>query len=175
MDVETNLVNRVANSKLKTINLEDYFPDTEITGIDLKDYLFKGLILKEKEFRETLKETAWETYNGKFVHVFCSTDAIIPMWAYMLISTYLQPQTDTIYFGTLEQALSKYYTIQIDKMDWSIYEGLPVVIKGCSHHPVPPSAYMDLTTKLRPVARSIMFGEPCSTVPIFKKSVRRTE
>ncbi len=175
MEVESNLVNRVANSRLKTINLEEFYPKEEIVGIDLKVFLFKELILKEKEYREALKEIDWDNYRNKFVHVFCSTDAIIPMWAYMLISTYLQPVTDKLYYGTQDVALSKYYHSIIRELDLSTFEGLPIVIKGCSKHPVPPSAFMDLTAQLRPVARTIMFGEPCSTVPIYKKSQQRSK
>lgn len=172
MEIQTHLVNRVANSSLKTINLEDYFPKTSIVGIDLKNYLFKELILREKDFRDALSEKNWEEYRDQFVHIFCSTDAIIPMWAYMLISTYLQPYTDLLFWGNEEQALGKYYSLTIHRIDLTPYTDQRVVIKGCSKHPVPASAFMDLTTRLRPLAKSIMFGEPCSTVPIFKQKTR---
>lgn len=163
------LVNRVANSKLKTINLEHYFPTVDIVEFDLREYLFKDLILIEKDFRESLKAVDWTVYDHKAVAVHCSTDAIIPTWAFMLVSTYLVPHASKIFLGTKKSLIEEEYRIRLENLDYSQYEDVPVVIKGCSQKPVPESAYVHLTTRLIPVARSIMYGEACSTVPIFKK------
>ncbi len=164
------LVNRVANSALITINLENYFPDKlSFVEIDIKDYLFKELILKEKDFRTALKEINWENYKGKTVLLYCSADAIIPVWAYMLFSAQLAPYADLIHFGKKTHFLEEHYNKSIAELDLSIHEGKRVVIKGCSDKEVPASAYVSLTRALQPFAQSIMYGEPCSTVPIFKR------
>jgi hypothetical protein len=167
--MEKPLINKVANSSLVNLNLENYFPKTEIVSFDLKDYLFHGLILKEKDFRAALKEYDWSTVESKILHVYCSTDAIIPVWAFMLVSAYAQPYAENVFLGTKEEFLSHHYRKVIESTDFSEYEGQRIVIKGCSQKPVPASAYLTLTAKLRPYAQSIMYGEPCSTVPIFKK------
>jgi hypothetical protein len=163
------LVNRVSASSLITINLEDYFPRNPIVDFDLKDFLFHGLILKEKDFRAALKAHNWEEYQGKYLAVFCSADAIIPTWAYMLVAAHAQPFAEQIFMGTSEVFVEKHYGLVLDAMDFAHLKGKRVVIKGCSNKPVPPSAYVDLTGKLQPLAQSIMYGEPCSTVPIFKR------
>jgi len=163
------LVNRVANSGLITLNLEDYFPKQEIATFDLKGFLFMEMILKEKDFRAALKEYDWTQYEGKILTVFCSADAIIPVWAYMLVATYAEPFAADIFQGTKEEYLKAVYRGVLKDMDFAQYEGKRIVIKGCSNKPVPPAAYLALTTKLRPFAQSIMYGEPCSTVPIFKR------
>ena len=163
------LVNRVANSGLITINLEDFFPKTELVAFDLKDYLFKELILKEKDFREALKSHDWELYSGKIITVFCSADAIIPVWAYMLVSSYAQPVAEEVFHGNKEEYLKAAYQKIVANIDGAQYQEKRIVIKGCSNKPVPASAYVDLTSKLRPFARTVMYGEPCSTVPIFRK------
>jgi len=164
------LINRVANSALITVNLENYFPDhLSFVTIDIKDYLFKELILKEKDFRAALKEMVWEDYTGKTVLLYCSTDAIIPVWAYMLFSAQLTPYASHIYFGEKTAFLEEHYNKVIAEVDMSIYEGKRIVIKGCSDKDVPASAYVTLTRALQPHAQSIMYGEPCSTVPIFKR------
>lgn len=165
----TPLVNRVANSGLKVFNLEDHFPMHSIVEFDLKQYLFKELILKEKDFRSALKEIDWSQYKDKIVVVFNSNDAIIPIWAYMLVSSYLTGQAHNIFQGTQQEYLKHHYQLLVDNIDGSIYQEERVVIKGCSNKPVPPSAYAALTSKLKPYAQSIMFGEPCSTVPITKR------
>ncbi len=166
---ETKLVNRVANSRLKVINLEKYFPEIEIVEFDLKDYLFMELILKEKEFRSSLMEVDWSAYTGKAVALNCSTNAIIPTWAYMLAATFLEPVADRIFMGTKKELIEEEYRNKLNSLDYTQYKDEMIVIKGCSQKPVPTSAYVDLTTKLRPLARSIMYGEACSTVPIYKK------
>lgn len=166
---QSTLVNRVAESGIITINLEDYYPSEEIVVFDLKEYLFHGLILKEKEFRQSLTEIDWSTFQDKAVLVQCSTDAIIPLWAYMLIGSYLTSIAKDVFQGTQEEYLTTRYKNMIDAMDVSQYAAQRIVIKGCSQKPVPAQAYASLTMKLKPLAQSIMFGEPCSTVPIYKK------
>ncbi len=168
METDKPLVNRVANSKLKLINLEEHYPGDAVS-FDLKDHLFMELILKEKDFRAALKELDWSSYEGRLVAVHCSADAIIPSWAYMLVSSYLEPVAKAHYLCSPDQVMTLYYTDVLVKEDWSSYEGERVVIKGCSNKPVPVSAYLELTKQLRPYAQSIMFGEPCSTVPVFKR------
>lgn len=167
--IVTPLVNRVANSGIKVFNLEDHYPSVPIKEIDLKQFLFKELILKEKDFRSELKEINWDDYQDKIVLVYNSNDAIIPIWAYMLVSQYLKGKAAETYTGTKKEYLTHYYQNLIDGLDASSFEDERVVIKGCSNKPVPPSAYAALTSKLKPYAQSIMFGEPCSTVPIFKR------
>ena len=167
--MEGPLVNRVANSGLITIKLEDYFPAVEFDEIDIKDYLFQGLILKEKDFRSAIKEIDWTRYQDKVLLIYCSTDAIIPVWAYMLISAQAAPYAKHIYFGNQQDYLNYHYRALIDQMDTSEYDGQRIVIKGCSEKEVPASAYLYLTQRLQPFAQSIMYGEPCSTVPIFKR------
>lgn len=167
--MENTLVNRVANSGLITLNLEEDYPKSEFTEFDIKDYLFMGLILKEKDFRTALKDIDWKTYQGKILLVYCSTDAIVPVWAYMLIAAYAKPYVADIYNGQQQAYLENYYTNLIKSRDYNNYNGQRIVIKGCSKKPVPPSAYLELTAALQPHAQSIMYGEPCSTVPIFKR------
>jgi hypothetical protein len=166
---ETPLVNRVAESGILTIDLEQYYPQQDILSFDLKDYLFHGLILKEKDFRDALKALDWTLYDGRIVTIHCSTDAIIPLWAYMLVSQYLVDQAHTVYVGTIDSYLSHHYQTVIDGWEVEPYRDARVVIKGCSHRPVPPAAYAQATFRLRTVALSLMFGEPCSTVPIYKR------
>jgi Protein of unknown function (DUF2480) len=167
--MENVLVNRVAESGITIINLEDFFPTTEFAIFDIKDYLFHGMILKEKDFREALKETDWSIFNNKIVLIVCSADAIIPLWAYMLISQYLYQKAVDIYLGSKEDYLQLHFSREIDKVDLLQYKDQRIVIKGCSLKPVPASAYAKITLALKPLALSIMFGEPCSTVPIYKR------
>ncbi len=165
----TTLVNRVTESGIITINLEDYFPKYEFISFDIKDFLFQGLILKEKDFREALKNLNWSIYEAKIVLVSCSTDAIIPLWAYMLIESHLHGISADAYQGTEDEYLRMYYRSVLNHLDAEQYAEKRIVIKGCSHKPVPSYAYGYITHLLRPYAQSIMFGEPCSTVPIFKR------
>jgi len=167
--MDAPLVNRVANSGLITLNLEDHFPQQEMVSFDLKDHLFHGLILKEKDFRKALKEHNWEQYQDKILLIHCTADAIIPVWAYMLVISYAQPYVSDSYQGDQDLYLRHYYENVIATQDYAQYEGDKVVIKGCSHKPVPPAAYMALTAALKPYAQSVMYGEPCSTVPVFKR------
>lgn len=163
------LINRVAASSLITLNLEDFFPEGEVVIFDLKDYLFRELILKEKDFRQALKAIDWSQYAGKHLLITCSTDAIIPIWAYMLVTVYATPVARSIFQGTPEEFYKKTFTDTLNQLDLKQYENKLLVIKGCSNKPVPTSAYVDLTRLLQPIAKSIMFGEPCSTVPLYKK------
>lgn len=166
---EQVLVNRVAESGLITLNLEDFFPKGAIATFDLKDYLFMELILKEKDFREALKNHDWNQYQDKILLVYCSADAIIPVWAYMLVTAYATPYAKDIFQGDAENYYKTAFNKALMELDATKYNQERIVIKGCSDKPVPPSAYVELTRKLQPYAQSIMYGEPCSTVPIFKR------
>ncbi len=163
------IVNRVANSPLKTINLEHFYPETDFVSLDLKDFLFQGLLLKEKDFRASMKAYPWDEIGGKTLLIYCSTDAIIPVWAYSLVAKYASTQVKNIYVGNQQAYLSHYYQKVIEKLDVSAYKDQMVVIKGCSDKEVPPAAYAFLTAKLVPIVKSVMYGEPCSTVPIYKR------
>lgn len=167
--MEDLLVNRVASSGLVTINLEDFFPKGEIAHFDLVDYLFMGLILKEKDFREALKNHDWTQYQGKVLLVYCSNDSIIPVWAYMLVATYAEPFAKDIFQGDQDNYYKAAFNRALGQIDPAKYADQRVVIKGCSDQPVPPSAYLELTRLLKPQVISIMYGEPCSTVPIYKR------
>ncbi len=167
--MEKFLVNKVANSNLVTVNLEKFFPSNSLAPFDIKDFLFHGLILKEKDFRLALKEFDWAKLKSAHLCVYCSTDAIIPTWAYMLVASYAEGECESVFQGNEQEFLNHYYNQFINSMDASIYQDERIVIKGCSDKPVPAGAYLALTSFLKPVARSIMYGEPCSTVPIYKK------
>jgi len=166
---EGPIINRVANSGLITLNLEEYYPTNQIEQFDLKDHLFKELILKEKDFRATVKEWDWSQYQDKTLLIFCSTDAIIPVWAYMLVAASAGPFASNIYQGSQSEFLNHHYMQVLAAGDYKQYQGKRIVIKGCSNKPVPPAAYAELTRRLKPFAQSVMYGEPCSTVPIFKR------
>lgn len=163
------LINKVSESALITLNLEDYYPKESIVLFDLKDYLFMGLILKEKDFREALKNLDLEPYANKIVSVTCSADAVIPMWAYMLTASYLQPVATEVFFGNEEEAKKEILLNNISKIPPEEFIDKRIVIKGCGELPIGEAAYLQATKILRPVAKSIMYGEPCSTVPIFKR------
>jgi hypothetical protein len=163
-------VNKVAESNIITLNLEDYYPKQEILVFDMKEYLFMGLILKEKDFRESLKEIDLSKYQNKLVALTCSADAVIPMWAYMLAASALQPVATEIIFGNEEETAKAILKKNIAAIPVFEFTDKRVVIKGCGELPVTESAYIEITKILRPVAKSIMYGEPCSTVPVYKKS-----
>ena len=167
--MEKEIVNRVANSDLITVDLADYAPKLQISQIDLKQFLFEGIILKEKEFRKTLKEFDFFIHTNKIVALFCSSDAIVPMWAYMLVTSYLNPLESKIYFGTKEEVFQKIFTKNIEEIDASEFRGRKVIIKGCGHVPLTESLYVAITKKLQNNVNSLMFGEACSAVPVFKK------
>ena len=166
---EKPLVNRVASSGLITFNLENYYPAKPIYHFDLKDYLFRELILREKDYRSALAEHDWEQYRDGVFLVYCSTDAIIPVWAYMLVTRYVVDICDEIHLGDESSFLRSHYREVADGLDTAPYVDQRVIVKGCSEKPVPASAYLDISRKLLPVVKSLMYGEPCSTVPIFKK------
>jgi len=163
------LVNKVADSGIVSIDLAQYYPGDEMVVFDLKDYLFMELILKEKDFREALKNLDVEKYRNKWVAITCSADVIIPMWANMLVASTLQPIAKDIIFGTEKELLNHIMTERIAAVNWEAFLDQRIVVKGCGDLPIPEAAYVAITNKLRPYARSIMYGEPCSTVPIFKK------
>ena len=163
------IVNKVAESSLVTIDLADFLSKEEPVLFDLKDYLFMNLIIKEKEFRAGLQQTAIEPFQKKSVLVFCSADAVIPMWAYMLVAAHLQPATKELFLGTKEEWNKKKLLETIAAIDISIYKDQRVVIKGCGDEAIPEAAYLEITNRSRPIVKSIMYGEPCSTVPIFKQ------
>ncbi|RYY31110.1 MAG: DUF2480 family protein [Chitinophagaceae bacterium] len=163
------IINKVAQSGLTTLDLESFYPEKGIQEFDLKPLLFMEMIIREKDFREQLSKTDWPQYQGLVMTVTCSADAIIPMWAYMLVASYLQPYAAAVYFGTKEEAIQQHLLQQIRGLNALEFAEKRVVVKGCGDKNVGPAAYLEITNKLRSVARSIMYGEPCSTVPIFKR------
>ena len=167
--MEETFVNKVADSGLITFDLEEYYPKGEIKIFDLKDFLFMGLILKEKDYRAALQSTDWEVYKDKYVAILCSADAIIPMWANMLAASYLQPITKDVVFGDEKKLVETILIKKISEVKGEEYTDKRVVVKGCGDVTIPESAYVEITNKLRPFVKSIMYGEPCSTVPIYKK------
>jgi hypothetical protein len=163
------IVNRVAQSQLVTLDLEELYDQGERTVLDLKDTLYQGLILREKDFRIWVKEHDWNQYQGMNVAVNCSADAIIPTWAYMLVITKIQPFAKRVMLGSLEALEQSLFQEALANLDIRNYQNAKVVIKGCSKYPVPGFAYAEVTRLLTPVVSSLMYGEPCSTVPIYKK------
>ena len=163
------IVNKVAGSGLVTLDLEKYMPENGIVTFDLKDHLFMGLILKEKDFREALKNMDWLPYQNKYVAITCSVDAVIPVWAYMLVTTYLQPIAKDVYLGTETEFQKHLFLKNISNIETEQFRDQRIVVKGCGEVPVDNYAYAAVTKILLPVAKSIMYGEPCSTVPVYKK------
>ena len=163
------IINKVAESALTSFDLEPFYPKGEIAVFDLKDHLFRGLILKEKDFRAALLQTDWEAYRDKNVAITCSADAVIPMWAYMLVATNLQPVAKEVVFGDEKTLINSLFIKNLSKINGEEFTDKRVVVKGCGDLPVPEAAYVEITNKLRPFVKSIMYGEPCSTVPIFKR------
>jgi hypothetical protein len=166
----SEIINKVAASGLVTIDLEEIYPSEKRMLLDIKDQLWQGLALKEKDFREWLKSADFEMYRNSFVAVTCSVDAIIPNWAYMLVASKLEGIAKRVFFGSLDLLENIVFSELIASLDAEAYRDKRIVIKGCSDKPVPTSAYVELVNKIQPVAKSIMFGEPCSTVPVFKRS-----
>lgn len=167
--MENEIINRVSNSQLVTFDLEELYTPGERVLFDIKNLLFQELILREKDFRDFIKSHDWSEYSNKYVAITCSADAVIPTWAYMLLTSALQPYAARVIFGSLQDLETMLFKQSLDKIDWEKYSNAKVVIKGCSKVEVPISSYVEVTNRLRPVASSIMFGEPCSTVPVFKK------
>lgn len=165
------IINKVAESSLLTIDLESFYPKEPIAPFDLKEFLFMGLILKEKDYRTALQQLDWNSYQDKLVYITCTADAIIPMWAYMLAASYLQPVAKAIVFGDEKKLIENIMLQNISSINPDEYIDKRVVVKGCGDISIPEIAYVEITNKLRPIAKSIMYGEPCSTVPIYKKAL----
>ncbi len=171
MDIQENFVNKVAESGLVTLDLEDYYHKGDRIMYDIKDNLFHGLILREKELREFVKNHDWEQYSNKNVAIFCSADAIVPTWAYMLIANRMSPFAHEIVFGNLDTLEAVLWTKVIQNINLDTFKDARVVVKGCADFNVPIAAYVAITNHLSPVVKSIMYGEPCSTVPIYKRKL----
>jgi len=163
------IVNRVAQSKLITFNLEELYPEGRRIVLDIKDWLFEGLILREKDFRTQIAQHDWSQYQDTYIALSCSTDAIVPGWAFMLIASKLAPFAKKVVLGDLEQLESAIYQPILDGLDVTEFEGKPIIIKGCAHKPVPQNAYIMAISKIQKVAKSVMYGEACSSVPLFKR------
>ena len=169
--MEETIINRVASSGLVTINLEDYYVEGERVVFDIKDYLFEEFLLREKDFREFVKTNDWSKYKDKLVCITCSNDAIVATWAFMIVAAAMQPFAKKIIFSSLETLETILFAEALSKLNIEDFRDLRVVIKGCGDKPVPAAAYVELTRLLQPVAKSIMYGEPCSTVPVYKAKV----
>jgi hypothetical protein len=167
--MEEVFINKVANSGIETINLEEYFPVGERVSIDVKELLFMGLVLKEKDFRDWIKTHNWEQYSQKYVAIYCSSDAIVPTWAFMLISTKLSGVANKVVFGDLNALEATLWESALNELNIDQYKDKKVVIKGCGDLPVSAAAYTNISSKLVPIVQSLMYGEPCSTVPVFKR------
>ncbi|MBE16019.1 MAG: DUF2480 family protein [Dokdonia sp.] len=163
------IVNRVANSALITFNLEDYYPAGVRVVLDISQWLDGGIILRESSFRESVNTHDWQQYQDAYVAINCSTEAIIPAWAHMLVATKLQGVAKKAVAGTLETLETILYTEVLTKLDTAPFENKPIIVKGCAHLPVPENAYLLLIEKLQPIARSLLFGEACSSVPLYKR------
>lgn len=167
--MEDIIVNKVAESGVITIDLEDFYPQQEIIGIDIKDWLFMEMLLKEKPFRESLKNNDWSVYQNQSVAIYCSTDAIIPRWAYMLLATYLTPVAANIYIGTPAQMAMQLTENQVNQLDLTPFQDKRIILKGCGKKDVSAAVYFAMTRRLLPVAQSVMYGEACSSVPVYKR------
>lgn len=165
----SEIVNRVANSPLKTFDLEQLYDTSERVSIDISQWLYEGFLLKEKEFRASLKTHDWSAYQNKLVRIFCSTEAILPAWASLLVASYLVGIAKKCIVGSEKELNQLIYAEKIAQLDLSEFQGKPVIIKGCAKYPVPEVAYLLLLEKLQPIAKSIFYGEACSSVPIYKR------
>lgn len=170
--MSTEIVNRVAKSKLVTIDLEDFYPAGKRVHFDISKWLAEGIVLREKEFRSSVENHDWSQYQDAYVALYCKTDAIIPGWAYLLITLQLAPYAKKVVVGSFEDLETVLFTEFLIDFDVSKYENKPIIITGCSHKPIPETAYTLLAQKLFPVARSVMYGEACSSVPLFKRPFR---
>lgn len=167
--MEGEIINKVAKSALQVFDLEDFYPKGIRTQLDISQWLYEGLLLKEKDFREQLKNHDWAQYQDQYVAIHCSTDAIVPAWSSILVTLHVAPFAKKVVVGTLENLDTALYQDILPTLDYSSYTGKPLIIKGCSSKPVPMSAYVLAAQYLQPFARSIMYGEACSAVPLFKK------
>ncbi|WP_190810527.1 DUF2480 family protein [Flagellimonas sp. S3867] len=165
----SEIINRVAQSKLITFDLEELYPEGRRVVLDIKDWLHEGIILKEKEFRGALDDQDWSAYQDAYVALTCSTDAIVPGWAFMLVASKLNPFAKKVVIGKLEDLETSLYQTILEVLDLSPFKDRPVIIKGCSNKPVPENAYILAMSKIQQVAKSVMYGEACSAVPLFKK------
>ncbi len=165
----SEIVNRIAQSPIITFKLEELSPVGERAEIDIRDQLFMGQILREKDFRAYIKEQDWAAFEGKYVAIFCSVDAIIPIWAYMLLAVELEPYAKHITFGTLEDLEKELFLRELDKLDYTQFQDRPVVIKGCSDIKIPEGIYVEATRRIKSFAKKLSYGEPCSTVPLYKR------
>jgi len=163
------IVNRIAQSPIITFKLEELYPAGERVEIDIKDQLFMGQILREKDFRAYIKEQDWASYEGKYVAIHCSVDAIIPVWAYMLLAVNLETYAKHITFGTIADLEKEVFLKELDKLDYTQFQDRPVVIKGCSDIQIPEGIYVEATRRIKPFAKKLSYGEPCSTVPLYKR------
>jgi hypothetical protein len=171
--MEGEIINKVANSSLKIFDLEEIYPSNPRLEVDIAQWLYQGFVLREKDFREALKQVDWSVYKDAFVGLYCSTDAILPGWAYMLLTSYLQPVVKRVFLGDKDHLEKSIYQELLLTLDYSSYIDLPVIIKGCSKKEIPEEAYVLATQQMMNYARSIMFGEACSAVPIFKKTFKK--
>ena len=169
MEPGNEIINRVASSALVTFDIEEFYTPGERIVLDIKDQLYHGLVLKEKDFRDYIKSTDWSFYTNKLVAITCSADAIVPTWSYMLLGIALQPFAARIVFGDADKLEEQLYREKLDAIDWEKFRGQKVVIKGCSKYNVPAALFVEVSVRLRPIVSSLMFGEPCSTVPLFKR------
>ncbi len=167
--MEEEIVNRVAKSPLINIDLEEFYPEGKRILFDIKDWLFEGIILKEKDFRQSVADHDWSQYQDSYVALTCSEDAIIPSWAYLLLSSELTSYAKKVVVGDLELLETSIYQKIISDLDISSYKDKPIIIKGCADKPIPPSAFSFLIDRIQPVAKNIMYGEACSTVPLYKR------
>lgn len=167
--MEDEIINRVANSKLVVVDLEDYYPKGNRSVFDIKNWLFEELVLREKEFREKVNNHDWQQFQDHYVALTCTSDAIVPAWAFMLLTMHLQPYAKRVVIGDLAQLETSMYQEIIQNLDLTEFVDKPLIIKGCSNKPVPANAYILLSLKLKPIAKSIMYGEACSSVPLFKR------
>ncbi|WP_461532556.1 DUF2480 family protein [Sinomicrobium sp.] len=163
------IVNRIAQSKLKTVDPGDYYPSGKRIQLDISQWLYEGVILREKDFRTALKEHDWSSYEDTFVALSCTTDAIIPGWAFMLVATYLGPICRKVVVGDMELLETEIYRDVLQGVNFEDYRDLPVIVKGCADKPIPQNAYIMLVSELQKVAKSVMYGEACSSVPLFKR------
>lgn len=167
--MENDIINRVANSKLVVVDLEDYYPKGKRSVLDIKNWLFEELVLREKDFREKVHNHDWQQYQDEYVALTCTSDAIVPAWAFMLLTMHLQPYAKLVVIGDLAQLETSIYHDVIQSLDITEFVDKSLIIKGCSNKPVPANAYIMLSLKLKPIAKSIMYGEACSSVPLFKR------
>lgn len=167
--MENNIVNRVDKSGLLQINLDDFYPKGERTVFDIKDCLHEGLVLIEKPFREFVKNNDWKIFQDKYVAITCSSDAIVPLWAYMLISSHLKPLAKKVVLGNEADLEKSIFQDEFNQHDFTIYQDKSVIVKGCGKFPIPESVFVDFTYRLQEYAKTIMFGEACSAVPLFKR------